>query len=310
MQINPLSIYQIFFVLSAILLLVWDMFRNEKVMQEAKFAVAIALCAFLLYVQGANQLLLVPGIVIFYFMGRFYGRIVDIPIALLAILYVFVASTYSSTSFVAEVALLGLLASIDFERQVANNDNRGNVVIETKRDVLQFFFGIVLLGAFYFVPLQSAKMFTLLLLILGYVIVDFALMHKDGALYRFVHSMERRGTLLGEGAIMLGIGTLAVIAVLGSAVQIMIALSALFLGDSIATMIGINLKGPKLPYNTRKSIFGSLAYFIVVSLVAYQLVGGVGIVFGAVAAVAESMRTPIDDNLFVAIILVFLLLLA
>ncbi len=310
MQINSLSIYQIFFMLSVLLLLVYDMFKKEKTVQEAKFAIAIAICAFLLYVQGANQLLLVPGVVIFYFMGRFYGRIDDIPVALLAVGYVFIASIYSSTSFVAEVALLGLLGSVDFGRQIANNSNRGNIVIETRRDVLQFFLGVVLLLAFYFISLQSAKALTLLLLIFGYIIADFALTHKDGALYRFIYSMERQGTLLGEGAIMLGIGTLATIAILGSSAQIMIALSALFLGDSIATMIGINLRGPKLPYNKRKSVSGSLAYFIVVSLVAYQLVGIVGIALGAIAAIAEGVRTPLDDNLFVAIILIFFLLLA
>lgn len=310
MQINPLSIYQVFFVLSALLILVWDIFRNERVLQEAKFAVAIALCAFLIYVQGASQLLFVPGVVIFYFMGRFYGSIDDVPIALLAFGYVIVASMYSNISIVAEVALLGLLASISIGKNITGNDERSNAVIETRRDVLQFFLGVLLLLVFYFVSLQRAELFTMLLLILGYITIDLALVHKDRAVYRFIHGMERRGALLGEGAVMLGIGTLAVIAVLGSAIQVMIALSALFLGDSIATMIGINLKGPKLPYNKDKSVSGSIACFIVVSLVAYQLAGGLGILFGAIAAIAEGMETPVDDNLFVAIIMVFLVLIA
>ncbi len=145
--------------------------------------------------------------------------------------------------------MLGLLASINLGKNITGSDYRSNAVIETRRDVLQFFLGVFLLLVFYFVSLQSAKLFTMLLLILGYVTVDLALAHKNGATYRFIHSIERQGAILGEGAVMLGIGTLAAIAVLGSAIQVMIVLSALFLGDSIATMIGINLGGPKLPYN-------------------------------------------------------------
>lgn len=309
MQINILGIYEIFFVLSTLLLLVYDMLKNERVMQEVKFVSVIVLSIFLFYVQGANALLFLPGVAIFYFMGRFYGRWDDLPIALLAMGYVLIASSYSSASLVAQVALLGLIASIDFGKINTKKSNRGDAARETRRDILQFFLGIILIVAFYLISLQNATILTLLLLILGYIVADCALMRKDNAISLFIQNMERRGTFLGEGAIMLGIGTLVAMSILGSSAQIMIVLSALFLGDPMATIIGINFGGTALPYNKNKSVFGTVACFVVVSLVAFVLVGALGIAFGAVAAAAESIHTPIDDNLFVAIILTFFLLI-
>ena len=103
----------------------------------------------------------------------------------------------------------------------------------------------------------------------------------------------------------------------------------LAVGDGMATVTGITLRGPRLPWNREKSWSGSLAFVLWGSAAAAFLVrwvqrgalsgGGAWVgdsflredglallpacmLVGAAAALAESLRTGIDDNLLVPVV--------
>jgi dolichol kinase len=111
----------------------------------------------------------------------------------------------------------------------------------------------------------------------------------------------------GYGAFWYVVGALLVAILLSNAHEIDAAIVALAAGDSAATIFGILGTHP-LPYNRRKTMEGSLAFFIF-SLTAFLFVGWMGIALAAITAIVESLATPVDDNLLipVAAILFFIL---
>jgi dolichol kinase len=81
-------------------------------------------------------------------------------------------------------------------------------------------------------------------------------------------------------------------------------------GDGMATIVGCTTGGPRLPWNTRKGLYGSLAFVLFGTLGAAALIAwtrGVGFVpalplaasLALACAVAESLPLPVDDNITV-----------
>ncbi|OGY45253.1 MAG: hypothetical protein A2729_00200 [Candidatus Buchananbacteria bacterium RIFCSPHIGHO2_01_FULL_39_14] len=87
----------------------------------------------------------------------------------------------------------------------------------------------------------------------------------------------------------------------------------LALGDGTATIIGQNFKAKELPWNKKKSYFGSLAFiffgvigaFILLKWMMPDLTNGaafsIGLKTSLIAAVVESLPWRINDNLTVAV---------
>ncbi len=299
--------YELLFVLASLGLLLYDVFQRERRTQETKLAGALAIGIFALFVQNANILLLLPGVVIFYFMGRFYGKMKDVPVVLLAFAYVLIAWYYAAPQLIAQVALFGLLASSEIGMQT--NKDRSNSKKEVRRDFVQIGFGILVLAAFFFLPMRNAEISILVFVVLGWMVANYVILYRKARFSKMLAGMERKNTILGEGAIMLGIGTLLIISVINFTPLIVIALGALYIGDAVATIVGVNFGKEKLFYNKNKSVLGAAACFAVVALIAFPFIGMEGLLVALIAAIAESIPTPIDDNLFVSIILAFVLLM-
>lgn len=304
-MLNQPDAFAMLFILILVFLLFYSA-GNKKHRVGMKPAAALLLGMILFYLQGANILLLIPGIVLFYFLGDFYGTKTGIYLALICMAFVMVASVYSPAWFVAQTAALGLFAGIGFKH---THRHRNNVKKETGRDLLQIFFGILLVALFLSQVLQFADTVVLVFTVLGYFVANYVMLYGRDPFSKILIGLERKDTALGEGAQMLALGTLIVIALLHVNVYVILVFAALYIGDSVATIVGINSKGARLPYNKNKSVFGTFAYFASIALITYPLIGLFSLPLGAIAAVAESMHTLIDDNLFVAIILVFVMLL-
>ncbi len=304
-MINLPYAFAMLFILVCVFLLAYST-REKKHRVGIKPAGALLLGMILFYMQGASILLLIPGIILFYFLGDFYGTRIGMYVSVVCIAFLLIASNYSPAWFVAQAAALGLLAGTGFRH---THKHRNDVKRETNRDLLQIFFGILLIALFFSQKLQLAETVALVFTVLGYLVANYVILSGNDALSNILKGLERNHTALGEGAQMLAIGTLVVIATLHAAVYIILVFIALYIGDSIATIVGINLNGTKLSYNKNKSVLGTFAYFGSVALISYPLIGWLGLLVGFVAAAAESISTPVDDNLFVAMILVFLMLL-
>ena len=111
----------------------------------------------------------------------------------------------------------------------------------------------------------------------------------------------------GYGALWYVVGTLLLALSLGDANEIAAGILILALGDSAATIFGVNRMHP-LPYNRRKTVEGSFA-FLVFSLPSCLIIGWMGLPLAILAAIAESLPVPWDNLLIpIAATLFFIIL--
>ena len=178
---------------------------------------------------------------------------------------------------------------------------RGNFSFELRRKLFHFFFGLFLIFTLIYSGRRNLIIFLSFFLILGCIMI--VLMRqgrKIPSAYWFEEKFERENVRFpGYGAFWYVVGTLLLALSLGSADEIAAGIVALAAGDSAATIFGICGRYP-LPYNQRKTVEGSVAFFVF-SLPAYLFVGWIGIALAALATAAESLNTPMDDNLLIPI---------
>lgn len=209
-------------------------------------------------------------------------------------------------AFIAQAMLVGLLSCITNIKQYKNNvENRK---VEVNRDFVHIAMGIILMAMFYFENISLSITVLMVVILGGILAISLGEIYKSSGLPSFMYKLERNGTALGHGALWLALGALLPVSFL-SANNVLIVYSAIFIGDPVATIVGIHLGGRKLPYNKKKSIAGTVAYFLSTSIVSSFFAGPYCIVVGAVGAIVESMKLKLDDNFTVSLALVILILL-
>ena len=116
----------------------------------------------------------------------------------------------------------------------------------------------------------------------------------------FEEKFERENVRFpGYGAFWYVMGVLLLALSLSSANEIAAAIVTLAAGDSAATIFGIRGRH-SLPYNRIKTVEGSVAFFVF-SLPACLFVGWMGVALAALATMAESLDTSVDDNLLIPV---------
>ena len=178
---------------------------------------------------------------------------------------------------------------------------RGRLDFELRRKLFHFFFGLFLIFILIYSGRRNLIIFLSIVLIMGCIMI--VLMQKAGKFLLLIglkrHSkgrmsgfpaMEPSG-MLWERCFWLFFWD--------NADEIAAAIVALAAGDSAATIFGIRGRHP-LPYNRRKTVEGSVAFFVF-SLPACLFVGWMGVALAAIAAAVESLATPVDDNLLIPI---------
>jgi dolichol kinase len=177
----------------------------------------------------------------------------------------------------------------------------GNFYFELRRKLFHLFFGLFLIFILFYSGRMYLIIFLCVFLFLGCIMIF--VMQKGWKIPVadwLEETFERKNVRFpGYGAFWYVVGALLVSILLSNAHEIAAAIVALAAGDSAATIFGILGTHP-LPYNRRKTMEGSLAFFIF-SLPACLFVGWVGIALAAVAAIAESLATPVDDNLLIPV---------
>jgi len=178
---------------------------------------------------------------------------------------------------------------------------RGQLDFEIRRKLFHALFGLFLIFILFYYGQNSLIIFLTLFLIFGSVMI--VLMQKGRKIPIadwFEETFERENVRFpGYGAFWYVVGTLLLALSLSNAYEIAAAIVTMAAGDSAATIFGIRGRHP-LPYNPIKTVEGSVAFFVF-SLPAYLFVGWIGIALAALAAVAESLATPVDDNLLIPI---------
>jgi dolichol kinase len=253
-----------------------------------------------------NIIIFTIGAILFALLAHYYSSDKQYVLAAAAFLYVFVAySTLLSPEIIAGAAVIGIISQLRFQKSSGSKNNKE---VEIRRDMFQILLGLIVIFIFYMFPKPYSALMITLAIIFGYIFAGIAASATHGnKAFELLAKMEREDVILGAGAIWLAVGSLIVIAVLGNTSYIIPVITTIFIADSGATIIGISIKGPALPYNSKKTISGTLAYFIIAAL-AFSLLGYIGILIAFIAAVAESLPVDIDDNLLVPIVLCALLI--
>ncbi|MDD2755801.1 MAG: hypothetical protein PHS80_09770 [Methanothrix sp.] len=175
----------------------------------------------------------------------------------------------------------------------------GNFYFELRRKLFHLFFGIFLIFILFYLGRMHLIIFLCIFLFLGGILIF--VMQKGWKIpvaEWLEKTFERKNVRFpGYGAFWYVVGALLISILLSNAHEIAAAIVALAAGDSAATIFGILGTHP-LPHNRRKTMEGSLAFFVF-SLPACLFVGWMGIALAAVAAIVESLDTPVDDNLLI-----------
>lgn len=180
--------------------------------------------------------------------------------------------------------------------------------VEIKRDVIQIFLGIVLVAVAMIFSYFAAISIIFALILLGYTSNNLLANLKVGPLYRKAMDLERKDATYGQGATYLAASTALVMGFTHTTAFLLFGIAVLFFADSLATIIGVSMKGAaKLPYNRNKTLVGTIAFFIVAAVAGYFLIGWLyGILFAFVLAFIESLGTSIDDNIRSGVMVVIL----
>lgn len=227
--------------------------------------------------------------------------------ALVVMLCIVVSFGLHAMQFMSSFAIGGLVGTLSNEmvfhfrgpRRDYGTEKDGRRV-EIRRDLFQTLLGIVVISVILLVGSVSI-MVVLALIIFAMLYSNLASTTSHAPFAGFFRSMERSNTTFGLGATYLAIGIALVLGLVGNAQLAMLGLIALFFGDAAATIIGVRFGKTKLPYNRRKSLEGLLAYFIVVSIMGYFVVGIYSPVVGLMFSVVESMKLRLDDNIAIAL---------
>ena len=222
----------------------------------------------------------------------------------------FLAYCYGNFSGFAPVGVFGLSTMYglvyrdNLQRHGSRTVNKDKSK-EVHRDIIQIALGIVVLAIIAFLRSSTAIAVVFALIILGYVVNDLSSESRLKGVYKVLESkLERSGVVYGSGALYMAAGTAMVMGFVGNQAFMIFGLITLFFADSVATIVGVNFDWLKLPYNKKKSVFGSLAFFLVVALLGYTLIGIAAIYLGVLLAFVESVNLKLDDNVSLAMVVI------
>ncbi len=178
---------------------------------------------------------------------------------------------------------------------------RANRVVETRRDVMHALLGVAILAIFLGLPFYDAVYATTTAILIGYTYNSLVGDRRGGWSFAFLKSLERPNSLFGLGALYLGVGMALLMGFIHARNFMFVGIAALLIADPVATIVGINMGGPRLPYNKRKSLYGTVAFLVVVAAVGYIFVGWYSVLFGIFLAVVEGIDMPLDDNISIPV---------
>ena len=250
--------------------------------------------------ENASILAMFEGILIFNGIVTSYHSRQNYAFYALAVF--FIASFYPQFMLISQAVLLGFLSG-SYLFLKPNKSMVGS--FETRRDLVQIVAGFILIVAYLTLPLQQVAIGIVCAIVLASAIGNYGVRNRKSVVSKTLYAFERENAMLGQGAMWLAMGILAAISLL-SASHMIAVFAAILIGDAVATLVGTAYRIP-IPYNKKKSVAGTAAYFISAALISFPFLGYFGILTSLVGAVVESAPRQIDDNFDTAIVLIVLI---
>ncbi len=179
---------------------------------------------------------------------------------------------------------------------------------ETKRQIMHFLVGLVTIALLFHMGKSFMAAAVFFVLMAGMLIINLRIQGmRIGFVEWFVKRFEREDVLFtGFGSACYAAGALIPMVFLTDLNEVAACIFILAVGDGMSTIVGRKGRMP-LPYNSKKTAEGSLAFFIT-SLPAYLFIGPIAIPLAVIGTAVEGMPLVIDDNLTVPIACTALLL--
>ena len=178
---------------------------------------------------------------------------------------------------------------------------------EDERQAFHLFLGLACMAMVQLIGVELSAYVVSVSLIIGLVLVHVKLsyIHLDKRIEWLIERFERPGVVAGYGAMTFTAAVLCILTLLSSQPQILASLAILGIGDAVSTIAG-RRSHRKLPYNARKTVGGTFAFFLASAPFAVYFAGASALVVAAAAALAESAEAKIDDNLIIAVVCIII----
>ncbi len=202
--------------------------------------------------------------------------------------------------------VLGLVSDKRSMGWVARNTrSKGkNTTRETSRDLLQITGGSVMIILLLIFGTGKSRIAYTVALVILLIAGTYISLHPRERLSKYVMNFERRGVPLGIGAIWFGCGIIIAYGLTGSTYLLVLVLFAVTICDPMATIIGMRISSPRILYNKKKTIAGTVSFIILASIVGYLLMNWQGVFLGIVGGVIESIPyEAFDDNFMIPVVM-------
>ena len=296
----------IFLLLVFALLLIYKLYLDIKSFSKFNLSLYLFLAfGFILFEiesRGIDAILYLSLLLLFNLLATNYGSKKGIVFSILLL----VALPFSKSGILlAQSGFLGIMPGMLklIEKRESKKENKR---LEISRDVVHLIIGIAIISLAALLP--DPRGLIVVLIIMGFILGSYTIISK-GKFSRMLYKFERKNTYFGSGAIWLALGALLAMGFIFSRNFLIAILAAIFIGDPLATIVGVMFGKHRIFYNREKSVEGSFAYFVAVLAVAYLFIGLYALPIALIAAFVESWGIKIDDNLMVPIILSILLFL-
>ncbi len=198
---------------------------------------------------------------------------------------------------------IGIMPALVYFGKSGNLENetkRDAKQVEVRRDIIQIAMGLVTIAIVAYIGAYVQYLFWISMLIfLG--IISTARYPSNGISKAFM-SIEKPYARYGNGGLLLISGSLLIAGFVRQPSYLLFFLSLILLADPIATIVGINIGGPKLPYQKKKSVSGTIAFFLFGCIIGYFLVGLYAIPLSLIIGIAESSSGVLDDNVLISVL--------
>ncbi len=215
-----------------------------------------------------------------------------------------ISSLLNETLAIGAGISISLLLSNEVRIMNMNNENqRGKTKkTEVERDLVQILCGILILLAIILTPKILLEGGLLLSVLLGIILIKITAVYGNSVISKTILHFERNDVQPGIGTLWFIAGLMILIALSLRWRVVEIGVFAMAIGDSLATIGGVNLKTRKLFFNPKKSLGGFISMLIPTAIFAFFVLGPIYIIIAIVATVIESLSMyPIDDNITIPV---------